>query len=224
MNKKNNIILISNYMMYPRYYYNVAKGFITTDVSTLKIYSKREKKNILYFLIKFFIFTLSIWMLQCSYNWDSCRSWNYKNDSKNILDLGSKRSLAESSDPIKQTKRTLKSWEHDTKEVRLESKNELNETKKNIDVEQGNEIVTKEKSNKVKCNEKILSKCKSNIKLIFSSLAFFLSLLIFILFILSMSFYISLPISFPILLPLSLVIISTILTQERIEIKYKNKF
>ncbi|CRG83976.1 fam-h protein [Plasmodium relictum] len=225
MNKKNNIIFISNYRMHPRYYSHVTKGFTTTDMSTLEIYIKKEKTNILYFLIKFFIFTISIWILQCSNTLDSYRSWNYKNDLKNILDLGPKRSLAESNDTIEQTKSKLRLWEQqDMMEAYLESKNEQNEIKQNMDVEQGNEMVTKERNNEVKCNKKILSKCKSNLKLIFSSFAFFSSLFIFILFIVNYFTFITFPRYIFLLLPLSLVINSIILTHERVEIKYKNKF
>ncbi|CRG84376.1 fam-h protein [Plasmodium relictum] len=224
MNKKNNITFISNYRVNPRYYSHVTKGFIITVMSTLEIYSKSEKKKILYFLIKFFIFTISIWILHCSNNCNSGVLRNYKNDLKRVLDLGYKRSLAESNDTIKQTKSKLIFWEQPgIIEAHLESKNEQNEIKQNMDVEQGNEIVTKEKNNKVKCNNKILRKCKSNLKLISSFFAFFLSFFIFTLYIVN-KFTILWTSYFSILSPLSLVIISIILTHERTEIKYKNKF
>ncbi|CRG85562.1 fam-h protein, partial [Plasmodium relictum] len=89
---------ISNISVYPECNAYIAKGFITTDMSTLKIYNKKEKKNISNFSIKFFIFAFLIWILQCSNTWSSFRSWNYKNDSKHISNLGAKRSLAESED------------------------------------------------------------------------------------------------------------------------------
>ncbi|CRG84963.1 fam-h protein [Plasmodium relictum] len=223
MNKKNNIILISNYRKRPIYCSHVAKSFTTTDMSTSKIYTKREKKNVLYFFIKFFVFTLSIWILQCFNNWDSCKFWNYKNDL-NILDLVSKRSLAENYDTIKQTKSKLGLGEQGTIEAHLETKNEQSGIKQNIDVEKGNEVVTKDRNNKVKCNKKILSKCRSNIKLISSSFAFFLSFFLFILSIIGQFTFIPFTNYFFLLLPLSLVINSIILTHERTEIKYKNKF
>ncbi|CRG84954.1 fam-h protein [Plasmodium relictum] len=225
MNKKNNIILISNYRMHPRYYSHLSKSFITTDMLTLKIYSKRENKNILYFLIKFFIFTFLIWISQCSNNWNTYETWNYENNLKNILNLGDKRALAESNDTIKQKKGLQCHGQQGMMTINLESNNEQIEIEQNLNAEHEDEIETKEKNKKVKLTEKILSKCKNNLKLVASSFAFFSSLFLVSLIIASQFTY-NVPFHnfFYVLPSLSLVIISIILTHERIEIKYKNKF
>ncbi|CRG85158.1 fam-h protein [Plasmodium relictum] len=222
MNKKNNIILISNFRMHPKHYSHVTKGFNDTYIPTLKIYSKREKNNILYFLIKFFILTLSIWMLQCSNNWDSCKSWNYKNKLNNILDLGYGRLLTECDDITKQTEIKLKSCEQqDIIEARLESWTEQSQMDKNVDVEQGNKIETTEKNKKVK--EGILDRCKNNLKLISLFIAIILLLSSFSLFLANQYIYFKYIEIISFLFTLSFLIISTLLTCERIEIKYKNK-
>ncbi|CRG85772.1 fam-h protein [Plasmodium relictum] len=173
MNRKNNIIHISNFRIYSRYYFRVAKGFITSNMSTLKIYGKRKKINIIYFLIKFFIFTLLIWILQCSSN-DSCRPWNYENDLKYVLNLAAKRSLTESKDKIIQN-RVLKYYEQKSiMTTYLEQSNGQNKIKQNMNSEQENEIETKEKNKKAKFKEGIF-KCK-NLKLVTLFLVIFLSL------------------------------------------------
>ncbi|CRG84083.1 fam-h protein [Plasmodium relictum] len=224
MNRKNKIIFISNFRMHPRYYSYVTKGFNDTYVSTLKIYNKRGKKKILYFLIKFFILTLSIWILQCSNNWDSCKSWNYKNKLNNISDLGYGRSLAECSDTTKQTKSELKFCEQqDMIEEHLEVWDKQSQIDENVDVEQGSEIETKEKNKKVKFKERILDKCKNNLKLasLFLSISLLLSSFSLYLVEIFTDEYIENIKLF--LFTLSFLITSTVLTYERIEIKYKNK-
>ncbi|CRG85204.1 fam-h protein [Plasmodium relictum] len=225
MNRKNNIIIISNFRMHPRYCFRVAKGFNDTYVSTLKIYSKREKKNILYYLIKFFILTLSIWIFQFSNNWDFCKSWNNKNKLNNILDLGSGRSLAECNDLKKQTKSELKFCEQqDIIEAHLESRNEQNIIDENVDIEQGNEIDTKEKNKKVNFKERILDNCKNNLKLVALFFVILLSLSAISLHLISYYMYKNTRKPKLFLFTLSFLIISILLTCERIEIKYKNKF
>ncbi|CRG84687.1 fam-h protein [Plasmodium relictum] len=226
MNRKNKIMLIPSIRMHPMYYYRVSKDLITTDVSTLKLCSKREKKNLLYFLMKSFIFILLIWILKFYNNWDSYKSWNHENGLKNVLDLGYKRSLAESNDAIKQTKKGLNYHDqHDILETYSESRNEKNEIEENIDVEQEGEIETERKNQNVKLIERTLDKCKSNLKLFllgFSILLSLLSLVLYTFFFLFEIYSIESP-SF-ILFTLCHLIISTLLILERIEIKYVKKF
>ncbi|CRG84862.1 fam-h protein [Plasmodium relictum] len=225
MNRKNNIILIPNFRIHPRYYSHVTKGFNGTHISTLEIYCKREKKNILYFLINFFIFTLSIWILQCSNNWDSCKSWNYKNKLNNTLNLVAKRSLAENDCAIKQKEGSSQCYnQKDMMTINLEQRNEQNEIEQNMNVEPECEIETKEKNKKEKFNRGILYKCKNNLKLASLLLSILLSLSSFSSYLVGMFTFTGIQEIELFLFASSFLIVSTILIYERIEIKYKNKF
>ncbi|CRG84686.1 fam-h protein [Plasmodium relictum] len=226
MNRKSDSIL--NIRMHPMFYYHVSEGFITTDISTLKLYSKREKKNILYFLMKFFLFTFLIWILQYSNNWVSYKSRNQGNSLKNVLNLGYERSLAESNNTIKQTKEGLNYYDQQNiLETYLESRNEQNEIEENIDVEQENEIKTKEKNKKVSFNKSILGTCKSNLKLVLFSLFFFMpfsSFMISLISLISSNFYDEKTYMATFLLSnISIIIFAIYLIYEQINIKRKIK-
>ncbi|CRG85524.1 Plasmodium exported protein, unknown function, partial [Plasmodium relictum] len=142
------------------------------------MFSKREKKNILIFLIKTFTFILLIWILQCSNNWKFFKSLSYKNDLKNTLNLGVKRTLAQK-DIIKEKSEKPKFCDLGIIETNIESRSDQRKIGKKIDIEQvdennmeqRNEIETKEKNKKVKLNERILGKCKDNLKLVSLSFA-----------------------------------------------------
>ncbi|CRG85792.1 fam-h protein [Plasmodium relictum] len=167
---------ISNISAYPGLYSHFYKSYITTDISTRKIHNKKREKCKLYFFIKFFLFTLLIWILQCSNNWDSCRLLNYKNDKKYILILGANRSLAENNDIIKQRKEELKcSVQHVTVKTDSELKNEQREIEESINMEQGNEIHTQKEDKEVTCSEKTLEKYNNISKKYSLSFAFILS-------------------------------------------------
>ncbi|CRG84881.1 fam-h protein [Plasmodium relictum] len=170
MNRKGNIILIPNIKIHSRHYSYMAKSFIDIDMSTLKIYSKREKKFFFNFLLKFFICALLIWILQCHYNiLESQKRYD-------ILGLGAKRSLAECKDAIKQKNKGLKCYDQqDIIEINLESNNDQKEIEYNMSIEKGNEIEETEKNKKVEVNERILGICKNNLKLFLSFFAFLLS-------------------------------------------------
>ncbi|CRG99574.1 fam-h protein [Plasmodium relictum] len=220
--KSNNI---SNIGVYPEYHTHIAKVFITTDMSTLKIYNKKEKKNIIYFSINFFIFSLLIWILQCSNTWDSFRSWNYKNDSKSVLNLGAKRSLVESEDVEKQAHKRLKFYnEQDIIRENLESESEKNEIEGKIDSEKGNEIETIEKSKIEKFKERILGRCQNYLKLIFLVITFLLSSSSLALIIDDYIKPNALGFSYAIMLAnISVLIFSSILFSDQIKKKYKKK-
>ncbi|CRG84695.1 Plasmodium exported protein, unknown function [Plasmodium relictum] len=195
------------------------------------MFSKREKRNILNFFIKTFTFILLIWILQCSNNWKFFKSLSYKNDLKNTLNLGVKRTLAQK-DITKETSEKPKFCDLGIIETNIESRSDQRKIGKKIDIEQvdekdmeqGNEIETKDENKKVKLNERILGKCKDNLKLFSSSFAIFLSIFSLIYNKMPIDIYIILPYLDVVLMTLSLLIISIILIQERIEIKYKNKF
>ncbi|CRG84708.1 fam-h protein [Plasmodium relictum] len=222
MNKKSNSI--KNVDAYPRYYPLTSRIFITTDISTVKIYYKKEKKYSLYFVIKFFILSLLIWILQCSNNWNTCGTWNYENNLKSILNLGAKRSLSESYDTIKQKKGLQCYEQQDTMTINLEPNNEQSEIEKNLDAEQENEIETKEENEKVKFNERISDKCVNDFKTISLILAFLMSLSSFVLSPIITKHYIpELKSSIFILCNLSFIIFSIFLLHEEIKKKRKNK-
>ncbi|CRG85017.1 fam-h protein [Plasmodium relictum] len=173
---------ISNISAYPEPYPHVYKGYITIDMSTRKIYNKKEKKYISYFLIKFFLFTLLIWILQCFNNWDSCRWLNYKNEKTNKLILGAERSLAENNDKVKQRKEELKcSAPHVIVKTDLEPKYEQVEMGEYIDTEQGDEIETKKENKEETHNEKKLGKYSNISKAYSLFFSFVLSLASFLL-------------------------------------------
>ncbi|CRG84827.1 fam-h protein [Plasmodium relictum] len=179
MSRKSDVI--SNISIYPEYYFHVAKGFATKDISTSKINNKKEKKNILIFPIKFSIFILLIWILKDSNNCDYFRSWNYKNEIKNILYLGAKRLLTENDDIIKQANEGLKYREQkEMIETDLESIKEKDEIEEKIDIEQS-EIEEKLENKKIKFNGKISSKCQNNLKVNSLICAFILSCCSFLL-------------------------------------------
>ncbi|CRG85256.1 fam-h protein [Plasmodium relictum] len=216
---------ISNTSIYPEYYFLIAKEFITTDISTIKIYNKKDKKYTLNFPIIFFIFALLICVLQCYNNGDSFRSCNYKNNLKNVLNLGFKRSLAESNDRKIQTNEEFKFCKQESlKKTNLESRKEESGIKKNIYLEEGNDIETIEKSEKVKFNERVSKMCINNLKLILSSFTFPLSLISLILSIKFIGNIDSIlgPLAY-LLINLSIVIHLILLIQEKIEKKRKNK-
>ncbi|CRG84692.1 fam-h protein [Plasmodium relictum] len=222
MNRKSNTI--KNINVYPRHYSHISKDFITTDMSTIKIYHKKEKKYALDFVTKFFIFALLTWMLQCSNNCNICATWNYENNLKSILNLGAKRLLTESNDTIKQKKGLQCYEQHGMMTINLEPSDEQNEIEQNINVEQENEIETKEKYKKVKFNERISDKCVNNFKTISLILAFLMSFISFVLSPLLIKYYIKgLRSSIFILCNLSSIIFLIFLIYEEIKIKRKNK-
>ncbi|CRG85077.1 fam-h protein [Plasmodium relictum] len=158
------------------YYSHIAKDYIAEDISNSKIYNKKEKKNIFNFFTNFFIFAFLIWILQCSNNWNSCKTWHHENDLKNVLNLGDKRSLAENKGVIKQRNEGLKLYEEqDIIELNLDLENGKMGIEENMDVEQENEQEIKEKNKKLKLKENILGKCKNYLKLISLSILFLLS-------------------------------------------------
>ncbi|CRG84733.1 fam-h protein [Plasmodium relictum] len=162
------------------YYSYIGEDCIVKDMSASKIYNKKEKK----YTLNFFIFTFLIWILQCSNNWNSCRSWNHESDLKNVLNLGDKRSLAENKGIIKQRSEGLKLYEEqDIIEVNLDLENKQIGIGENIDAKQENEQEEKGENKKLKLKESILEKCKNNFKLVLLSILFILSFisLIFIL-------------------------------------------
>ncbi|CRG84532.1 Plasmodium exported protein, unknown function [Plasmodium relictum] len=203
------------------------------------MYSKKEKKNILRFLIKLFTFTLLIWMLQCSNNWNFFKSLSFKNDLKNTLNLGVKRFLAQK-DIIKEKNEEPKFCDLEITETNLESRNDKKkigkktyteqEDEKGIkqgnekDIEQGNEIEAKDKNKKVKFNEEISGKCKNNLKLVLSFFAIFMSIFSFIYNIIQTNVHISLPYLDAVFISISLIIISITVIQKQIEAKFKNNF
>ncbi|CRG85583.1 fam-h protein [Plasmodium relictum] len=168
MNSKSNAIL--NFNAYRGYCSNVHKDFVIADISTLKVYDKRQKKYILIFFIKFFIYILLIWILQCFNNWYSSRSGNYKNNLKIILCLGAKGSLIEGNNTISEVNEGLEHCEQMVKGENFKLDNKINkvenssyvklENKKNhtkveevnkidiTDVELGKEIKANEKNKK----------------------------------------------------------------------------
>ncbi|CRG84321.1 fam-h protein [Plasmodium relictum] len=187
MNMKRNTIL--NISAYHGLYSHVYKGYIVSDISTRKIYNKNEKKYTLNCLIKFFLFTLLIWILQCFNNWDSCKLFNYKNEKTNKLILGDKRLLAENNDKIKQKEKELKlPLQHIITETDLELMNEQREIEEYTDIEQRNEIEAKKEDSEVKHNEKKLGKYNNISK---AYLLFFASILSFVSFLLSIVYCIS---------------------------------
>ncbi|CRG85125.1 Plasmodium exported protein, unknown function [Plasmodium relictum] len=187
------------------------------------MHSNREKKNILKFLIKLFTFVLLILILPCSNDWNFIKSLSYKNDLKKTLNLGIKRFLAQK-DIIKETSKKPKLCDMGITKTNLEQRNDPNKIEKKMDIEQGNEIEAKDENKKVKFNQRILEKCKNNLKLVSSSFAVFLSIFSFIYNAIAMNVSIILPNLDMVFVSISLLIISIILIQERIEIKYKNKF
>ncbi|CRG84701.1 fam-h protein [Plasmodium relictum] len=194
MSRKSNVISsIDGFLGYDSH---VAKGSITTDRSTLKIYNKKEKKNILDFLIKFFIFTFLIWILQVSSSCDSCRSWNYENDLKKTLNLGAKRSLAEGENIKKPIGEELKLCEHDViddpesknkkeekEEKEKEEEEEEKEEEEEEEKEEEKEEEEKEEKNKnVECNNITLESCAcilNTLSLSVSSCQLFYSLILY---------------------------------------------
>ncbi|CRG85640.1 fam-h protein [Plasmodium relictum] len=167
MNSKSNAIL--NFSTYYECYSHIYKDLITINMSALKIYDKKQEKNILNFLINFFIFILLIFILQCSNNRDSLRSCNYKNDLKSILYLGAKRSLVEGNNTINEINEELEHCEQMVKGANLKLDNKINEVENNsyvkpknkknctdievnnintTEVEVGKEIKTNEKNKK----------------------------------------------------------------------------
>ncbi|CRG94058.1 fam-h protein [Plasmodium gallinaceum] len=231
MNKKNNIFLIPNINKYTGYYSHLDKNFITAYMSTSNINMKKEKRNILNFLINFFIFILLIWILQCFNNCDSCSLWNNKRDLKSVINVDIKRSLAESKNTTEQISEELKCYkEKDTIEIDLNSRNDQREMEENIEVELKNELETMKDNEKVKTSEGILQFCKGCLKIVSLSIAFILSFCSSVLITAeSPHFGPKTPYdrsnihSLTILTNLSLMIISIILIHERVVIKYKKK-
>ncbi|CRG84991.1 fam-h protein [Plasmodium relictum] len=222
MNRKSNAI--KNIIVYPIYYSHIAKGFITTDISNIKMYHKKEKKYALHFVIKFFIFSLLIWVLQYSNNWDFCRSWNYENNLKNVSILGTKRSLAENKDKITKKKGLKLCEQQDIITVNFQPYDEQSEIEQDIDVEQENEIQTKEKNGKVKFNERISDKCINNFKIISLILAFNISFASLTLTIVSLLGGNTISPDYVFILSnLSLIIYTIFLIYEKIKKKNKNK-
>ncbi|CRG85174.1 fam-h protein [Plasmodium relictum] len=222
MNKKMNDIF--NIIAYFGLYSNVYKGYITTDVFTIQIYHKKEKKYILYFLKKLFIFSFLIWALQCFNNWYSFRSWNYKNNS-NILNLGANRLLAEKIYKIGQGKEELKLCEQQYKvKTELEQNNGQKEIEECIDAEQESGIEAKKEDKELKCNKKTLKKYNNISKVCSLYFAFILSFISFLLSIINVNAQepeieriIFLCIN------LSVIIFSVLLIMEKIKIKHKEK-
>ncbi|CRG85694.1 fam-h protein [Plasmodium relictum] len=222
MNRKINSIL--NISAYPGLYSHVYKGYITTDMPTIKIYNQKEKKYTLDFLIKLFIFSFLIWVLQCSNNWYSFRSWNYKNNSKNILNLGANRLLAEKIYKVGQGKEELKLCEQQCKvETELEQRNGQREVEEHIDVEQESEIEAKQANKKVKYNEKILERYNISkiCSLYFASILSFTSLLLSIIYTYSPDLEFQ-RLSF-LYIDLSVILFSVLLILEEIKIKHRVK-
>ncbi|CRG84306.1 fam-h protein [Plasmodium relictum] len=204
MNSKSNAIL--NFSTYYECYSHIYKDLITTNMLTLKIYDKKQKKNILNFLINFYIFILLIFILQCSNNRDSLRSCNYKNNLKSILYLGAKRSLVEGNDIINEINEGLEHCEQMVKGANLKLDNKINEVenssyvkpkiKKNCtdikvnkidttEVEVGEEIKTNEK-NKKGIFQRILRIFPKNIERIGIYYIFFFLFCIFVLLIIGL--------------------------------------
>ncbi|CRG84716.1 fam-h protein [Plasmodium relictum] len=212
MNKKKSAI--SNVSLYPGYYSLVAKDFLIIDMLTLKIYNKKKKKKVLNYLMRFFMFTFLVWMLQCFDNYVSFRLWNYENELKNILNLGIKRSLTEKESKYREhvvvTGGTLESW------------NEKDTIRESINVKEGNKIEIKEKDQKIKIHERILGICKNNFELITSSVALIISIFSFMFLVINITSP-RLNTYLPIfeLSSLSILIISLLLTYEEIKIKRK---
>ncbi|CRG85291.1 fam-h protein [Plasmodium relictum] len=67
-------------------------------MSTLKIYNNKEKKKVLNYLMRFFMFI---------FLWASFRPWNCENELKNISNLGIKRSLAENKNVMIQEEESI---------------------------------------------------------------------------------------------------------------------
>ncbi|CRG84694.1 fam-h protein [Plasmodium relictum] len=224
MNRKINSI--SNISAYPGLYFHVYKSYITTDMSAIKIYNKKEKKYALYFFIKLFVFSFLIWVLQCSDNLYSSRSWNYDNDLKNVLNLGAKRLLAEKVYKIGQGKEKLKFCEQKCiVETELEQRNGQEEIEKYINEEQESEIEEKNgDEDEVKYSEKTLGKHNINPKscsLYSASILSFASFILFIIYV-----YIIDPeiqrVGF-LCINLSILIFSVNLIMEEIKTKLKGK-
>ncbi|CRG84984.1 fam-h protein [Plasmodium relictum] len=217
MRRKSNIIW--NVCINSRYYSRIAKDYIIKDMSTLKIYNKKERKNIL----NFFMFTFLIWILQCSNNWNSCRSWHCENDL-NVLNLGEKRSLAENKGITKQRNEGLKLHEEqDIIEVNLDLDNKKIGIEEDIDTKQENEQEEK-KNKKLKLKESILGKCRNYFKLTTLSIIFLLSFSSLITIVID---YIN-PTLHTILLfytlsKISILIFSTLILYEQIQKKRNNK-
>ncbi|CRG85287.1 fam-h protein [Plasmodium relictum] len=224
MNRGQNVIL--NISLYLGYYSLVAKNFFTTDMSTLKIYNKKEKKKVLNYIMRFFMFIFLLWVSQCSDNGVSFISWNYENELKNVLNLGIKRSLTENKNMEMQAKEGSNFCEHVVvTEETLESWNKLNNIGESVDAKEGNEIEIEKKNQKVKSNERILGICKNNFKLIILSLALLLSIFSFTFAVIYMTSY-NLSIHLPIfefsIIPI--LIIAIFLAYEEVKIRRKNKF
>ncbi|CRG85153.1 fam-h protein [Plasmodium relictum] len=223
MNRKINSI--SNISAYPGLYSYIYRGYITTDMLTIKIYNKKEKKYTLDFLIKFFIFSFLIWVLQCSNNWYSFRSWNYKDNSKNVLNLGANRLLAEKIYKTGQGKEELKLCEQQCiVEAELEQGNGQNKTEKYINAEQESKIEAKQVDKEPKYNEKTLGKYNNILKacsLHFASILSFTSFLLSIIYI----HYPDMEIQriYFLGINLSVIIFSVLLIIEEIKIKHKGK-
>ncbi|CRG84053.1 fam-h protein [Plasmodium relictum] len=194
-------------------------------MSTLKIYNNKEKKKVLNYLMRFFMFIFLVWTLQCYNNWASFRPWNCENELKNISNLGIKRSLAENKNAIMQVEGSKCYEQHSNVEIDLESLNEQNYIKRDIDSEQENELEIIDKNQKVKFNQRILGICKSNFEIIPLSIAFFLS---FIALICSLVYIFKSDINEDLkifeLSNTSILITSILLTHKEIKIKRKNKF
>ncbi|CRG84720.1 Plasmodium exported protein, unknown function [Plasmodium relictum] len=195
------------------------------------MFCKREKKIILNFLIKTFTFILLIWILQFSNNWKFFKSLSYKNDLKNTLNLGVKRTLAQK-DITKETSEKPKFCDLGIIETNIESKGNQSKIEKKIDIEQvdekymeqGNEMKINEKNKKENFNQRILGKFKNNLNLISLSFAIFLLVFSFIYYEAMMISGIELPSIDAVFTTLSLLIISVILIKERIKMKFKIKF
>ncbi|CRG84374.1 fam-h protein [Plasmodium relictum] len=221
MNKKSNDI--SNIIAYPGFNSHVYKDYITTYMPAIKIFIKKKKRYSLDFLKFFFIFSFLIWVLQCFSNRYSFGSWNYKNDSKNLLNLGAKRLLAEKVYKIGQEREELKFCEQQCKvETELEQINGQKEIEDYLRVEQESEIESKQEDKEVKYNEKTSGKY-NNISKVFS--LSFASILSFSSFLLSIiDSYLSEPEIqriYIICINLSIIIFSVLLAIEEFKIKHK---
>ncbi|CRG96007.1 Plasmodium exported protein, unknown function [Plasmodium gallinaceum] len=159
----------SNFILNSRCNSHTEENFVIEDISTLKIYRTRGKINKLFFFIKISLFTLLIWILLYCENYNY-RSWNDKYILKNILDLGSKRSLAEGKEVIEPKNEELKVSslniqtnleEINTKIEKMELKEEEKDKKEIIKIENENVVEIKEERNKKVNILNLMQKCKS---------------------------------------------------------------
>ncbi|CRG85168.1 fam-h protein [Plasmodium relictum] len=216
---------IKNTSIYDTFCSHTSKGFITKDISTIKISHKKEKKYRLHFFIKFFIYAFLIWILQYSNNLGTCETWNYENNLKNVINLGVKRSLAENNDTIKQEKGLQQCYEqHDMTAINLELSNEQSKIEQNMDIEQENESETKKRNKKRKFNERTSDKCTNDLKTIPLILAFLMSLTSFTLSAIYLKHFVPIFQNYILILSsLSLIIFLIFLLYEEIKMKLKNK-